>query len=373
MNSRFTELSKGKEQIMARNIAASAAIIAGALAATATIGAGRASAKPLVVDPGESIQAAVDAAKPGDTVVVRPGTYREAVCVTTDGIKLTGNGSVIVPPAQAPQTPCASGPEGQLTGIALFGRVSAQTAEVIDPLSDVTVSGFRVEGFAAFGVGVMGGENVDVVDNTAVDNKKRGIARFRSTGGTLKANRATGSEEAGLFLGDSPDADVSIVGNIAWDNGRFGIFVMDASQGSIVGNTSFGNCGGIFVHSTSADTPAREWKVNDNRVSDNTKACPPDEQGPPSSGLGILLFGAQRSTVLDNVVTGNRPTGPSFVSGGVAVASSVSRSGGSDPVGNLVKRNHLSENRPDLFYDGSGSGNEFADNSCKISIPDGLC
>jgi nitrous oxidase accessory protein NosD len=358
-----------------KRITTSAAIIAAALAATILVGAARASAKALLVGPGESIQTALDAARPGDTVVVLPGTYREAVCVTTDDIKLRGTRSVIVPPAKAPQTPCASGPEGQIIGIAVFGQVDEQTGEVIDPLSDVTVSGFRVEGFAAFGIGMIGGEDVDIVDNTAVDNKKRGISGFLSTGITMKANRVAGSEEAGLFLGNSPRANASIVGNTAWDNGRFGIFVIDSSQGSVVGNRSFGNCGGIFVHSTSVATAAERWTVKDDHVQDNTKACPPDEEGPPISGLGILLHGANQSTVLGNVVTGNRPTGPSFISGGIAVASSASpsRGGGNAPVGNLVEDNRLRDNQPDLFYDGSGSDNVFVHNSCETSIPDGLC
>jgi parallel beta-helix repeat protein len=352
-----------------------AAIIPAALAAVMLVGAAPASAKALVVGPGESIQTALDAARPGDTVVVLPGTYREAVCVTTDDVKLRGTGSVIVPPAQAPQTPCASGPEGQTIGIALFGQVAEQTGEVVDPLSDVTVSGFRIEGFAAFGIGMIGGEDVEIVNNTAVDNKKRGISGSLSTGVTMKANRVTGSKDAGLYLGDSPRANASIVGNTAWDNGRFGIFVIDSSQGSVVGNRSFGNCGGIFVHSTSAATAAERWTVKHDRVQDNTKACSPDQEGPPISGLGILVQGANRSTVLANVVTGNRPTGPSFISGGIAVASSASpsRGGGNDPVGNLVKANRLRDNQPDLFYDGSGSDNVFVHNSCETSIPDRLC
>jgi hypothetical protein len=37
----------------------------------------------------------VDAAQPGDTIVVLPGRYREAVCVMTDGIDLRGDGAVI--------------------------------------------------------------------------------------------------------------------------------------------------------------------------------------------------------------------------------------------------------------------------------------
>lgn len=191
----------------------------------------------------------------------------------------------------------------------------------------------------------------------------------------MKANRVTGSEDAGLFLGDSPRANASIVGNTAWDNGRFGIFVIDSSQGSVVGNRSFVNCGGILLHSTSAATAAEHWTVKDDHVQDNTKACPPDERLRRSPGLGILLHGANQSTVQGNVVIGNRPTGPSFISGGIAIASSASpsRGGSNDPVGNLVAGNRLRDNQPDLFYDRSGSDNVFVHNSCETSIPDGLC
>jgi parallel beta-helix repeat protein len=281
-------------------------------------------------------------------------------------------GSVIPPPAQAPQTRCASGTEGQPTGIALSGQVDEQVGEVLDPLSHVIVSGFRVEGFAAFSIGLIGSENVDIIENTAIDNKMRGIAGIRSTGVTMRANRATGSEEAGLYLGDSPNARASIVGNTVWDSGRFGIFVIDSSRGSVLGNRSIGNCGGIFVHSSSASTSAERWTVEDNQVGDNAEACPPDAAGLPISGLGILFLGASYSTVLDNVVTGNRPTGPSFLSGGIAVAGGA-RQGGNDPAGNLVQANRLRDNQPDLFYDGSGSDNMFVENSCETSIPDGLC
>jgi parallel beta-helix repeat protein len=351
-----------------------AAVIAVALAAVILVEATPASAQAHVVRPGTAIQAVVDAATPGDTVVVLPGTYHEAVCVTTDGINLRGTGAVIVPPAQAPQTSCSSGPEGQITGIALSGKVSGQTGEVVDPLSDVTVSGFRVEGFAAFGIGVVGGKDVDIVNNTVVDNRKRGIVAVRSIDSTIRNNRITGSAEAGLFLGDSPHANAAIAGNTAWDTGRFGILVIDSSQGSVVDNHSFGNCGGIFVHSTSADKPADHWTVKDNRVGDNTKACPPDEEGPPISGLGIILHGASQSTVVGNIVADNRPTGPSFIKGGIVVASSVRQGGGgNNPVGNRVERNRLHDNQPDLFYDGSGSGNVFIHNSCETSVPDGLC
>jgi len=243
-------------------------------AAAIAVDSASASAAAIVVHPGGSIQAAIDAAHPGDTITVLPGTYHEAVCLTTDGIRLHGDGAIIMPPAQAPQTPCSLDPGGQTIGIAIIGALDPDTGEVTDPVSDVTVSGFRVEGFDSFGIGMLGGENVNIIGNTAVDNEEYGIARFQSIGGSLKANRATGSEEAGLYLGDSPNAHASIVANTSWDNGLFGIFVRDSGHGVVVGNDSHGNCVGIMVVATQPDIPVENWIVKGNRVHDNTRSCP---------------------------------------------------------------------------------------------------
>jgi hypothetical protein len=43
-----------------------------------------------------TIQAAVDAARPGDTILVPPGTYRESVLVTTSHLKIVGSRAAIL-------------------------------------------------------------------------------------------------------------------------------------------------------------------------------------------------------------------------------------------------------------------------------------
>src|SRR5215207_894870 len=116
-----------------------AAVFALALALVA--GADSASAESSVVGPGESIQKAINAADPGDTIVVR-GVHHEDVAIRKDGIKLRGeDDAVIKPPAKA-DSPCA--PEA----ICILGDMNYQTGEITGPrVSDVSVSGFTIRDF----------------------------------------------------------------------------------------------------------------------------------------------------------------------------------------------------------------------------------
>ena len=68
---------------------------------------GSAQAADDFVGPGESIQKAVNAADPGDTIVVR-GVHREDVVIRKNGIKLRGDDAVIEVPARAKaDSPCS--------------------------------------------------------------------------------------------------------------------------------------------------------------------------------------------------------------------------------------------------------------------------
>src|SRR5215208_6683870 len=69
--------------------------------------AGFASAKPKgrVVRPGQSIQKAINAADPGDTIAVLGGVHRESVKVKKDGISLRGVDAVLKPPAKPTSYP----------------------------------------------------------------------------------------------------------------------------------------------------------------------------------------------------------------------------------------------------------------------------
>jgi len=62
-------------------------LVAAALAGFLTmLLSGSAAADVIKVSSGESIQAAIDKADPGDTIKVGPGTFKESLLIKTDGI-----------------------------------------------------------------------------------------------------------------------------------------------------------------------------------------------------------------------------------------------------------------------------------------------
>jgi hypothetical protein len=92
------------------------------------------------------------------------------------------------------------------------------------------------------------------------------------------------------------------------------------------------------------------------------------------SGIGIALFSTKDMEVKANHLSGNVPSGPTPVSGGVVVADNPYEDGrGPKPTNNSVIANHFGRNKPDIFWDKSGSGNRFLGNLCDTSVPSTLC
>jgi hypothetical protein len=349
------------------------ALVAAAAALALTVPA--AADHVTVVKPGESIQAAIDAAAPGATIVVKRGTYAENLVITTDGITLKGKGAKLVPPADPVANACSSG-QPAVDGICATGVVDFPPdgpPTVTDPIEDVTVKGFKVQGFAGIGIVFLGAEDWAAKDNRLKDNGAYGVAAFVSTDGKILGNAASGSEEAGVYVGDSPDADVLIAGNRSFDNHLFGFFLRDAADGRVVGNRAEGNCVGAIVLNTGANVAA-DWRFFGNRFEDNDRFCEGDEEEgtPPLSGIGVLIANAADNLLIGNVIKDNEPSGEVPFSGGVVIVDA-GIPGANPPSGNVVKKNVILGNEPDIFWDGSGEGNVIERNLCRTSVPDGLC
>jgi hypothetical protein len=118
--------------------------------------------------------------------------------------------------------------------------------------------------------------------------------------------------------------------------------------------------------------PVGGFEVKGNTVTDNTRSCRAQKFGREFSGTGIALLGAGGMEVTAKHLWGNVPSGPTRISGGVVLATDP-YGGTQKPTDNTVAANHFGANKPDIFYDGSGSGNRFRANHCNTSVPASLC
>ncbi len=351
-----------------RRKAAATLISSGMVAGAFVAQAAPAGAATLTVSPGQSIQAAIDAAPAGSTIVVRPGTYHENVAITKNNVNLVGTPgkTILKPGAGAPTGACAaSGPEGgppESDGICVLGQFDFSTFTLISPIKGVRVTGFTVENFPNEGIFVLGGLNTTVRNNTLVDNGGYGVYANTSTSTAILNNTASGSGEAGVYVGDSPDARANVQGNNVFDNG-FGIFIRSASNGTVTVNNAHDNCLGILF--LGEPDPDKNWVAAGNQVNHNNKLCPGGDETPPISGGGIIVFGGENISLRANTVNGNAPAGPSFVSGGIVLIAGSS--------GTRVTQNIARGNAPADLIDQSGASNFFAGNRCATSIPGGLC
>jgi hypothetical protein len=362
--------------------------IALAAVAASLAAAHPARASDVAVAPGESIQAAVDDAQPGDTISLAAGTFRENVTITTDDLTLRGagagrKGTVLMPGATPTGSICSDPEATSVHGICIVGQVDPKTGDPTGPpVRDVTIEGLTVEGFTGHGIFAFTGEDIAVQHVRARANKGYGIVGFVLSGVRYVDNVAIGNGEPGFYVGDSPDAQAVVIGNTAIQNGiggeGFGFLFRDASHGVVAHNKATRNClGFIFLDSGFNPAPMADWTAEDNVATRNDGACPADPSSPeglPSfSGTGILIAGARGVTLRDNQALNNRPAVDSAFSGGIVVASGKALGGG-DPSDNLITRNLALHNRPaDVVWDGTGTGNRFSRNQCATSKPAEVC
>jgi len=216
-----------------------------------------------------------------------------------------------------------------------------------------------------------------------------GLFPVFSSHGVIEHCSASGHSDTGIYVGQSDH--VTLRGNVAFANVN-GLEIENSSHVLAEDNESYDNVAGILV----VLLPGLDVKtsshirVQSNRVHDNNHpnfAAPGEIEAFVPSGSGILIVGADLTSVTDNVVTGNQFTGIAVGStlllgalaglppeafadiepnpdGARITDNTVTGNGGESPIPFLPA--------VDLLWDGSGVGNCWKKNTFATSVPDPL-
>jgi nitrous oxidase accessory protein len=279
-----------------------------------------------------NLQAAIDAASPGDTLLVAQGVYEKITIQKS--LNLVGNGAVI--------------------------RAGSRDACVNIESNNVGISGFTVrDGF--YGIKLNSVNGCNVTNNTVIYCTQPGIALLFSDGNTVTGNNASfngivGEGWYGIYLSNSNDN--LITNNVAYGNGAYGINLFPScGNNTIRGNLLHGNMYGLYMF-----TDCTGNLIENNDLSRNT-----------NSGLD-LRFNCTGNRILNNTMEDNVVAGLTLMeaSGGNTIRGNDIRGNGryglqiqSSSDANTIINNNISDSQTGIFLDSSGNkiyGNRILDN-----------
>jgi len=208
----------------------------------------------IIVQPGGSIQAAVDAAAPGDNVIIKSGTYTENIKVAKPDLIIkseTGNptDTIIVTGDPALDVFTLESSNITISGLKITDAGIGHAGIYLHQCNTCRIEGNKVLN-NSIGVYVKNAGNNFILNNL-IGKSNKAIAIEQSNFNTVSGNRAS-KNKVGIDLLNANYNNIT--NNIASENRVYGISLLASISNSILENQAFNNIRGIHLGNSDGNT-----------------------------------------------------------------------------------------------------------------------
>ncbi len=332
-----------------------------------------AAAATFTVRAGQSIQAAVDRAQPGDRIEVMPGVYHQSVVVDKPDITLAGLKE--------------NGTRAILDG-------EDQLADAVQTSADhFAIEGFAIRNYIGNGVVSNKSSNVSYRDLNISLTGLYGVYPVECVGVLVERCVVSGIADAGIYVGQSRDIvvrDNEVYASVA------GIEIENSVNALVENNSSHHNTAGILVFAL-PNNPSKEGshcRVANNRMWSNNLpnfGKPGSTVSGISAGVGLVIMAVDHTEVTQNVIEDNGSYAISVLGVGTSTLSPEKKheidiepnpdntfihdntfiGNGTNPSAQF-KKDYPDLPPGDLFWDGTGKGNVWQERLDLVVYPETL-
>jgi PGF-pre-PGF domain-containing protein len=208
-----------------------------------TLGSGIGAAAEIYVQPGDSIQTAVDNAISGDIIILKPGTYTENIEINKDDLLISSESgnpddTIITARSSSNHVITLQADYVKISGLGITGTKESYTGIYLSGCNNCIIENNKILK-NGYGIYLLNSKGNTLSNNKVTNNGEYGILFSSATDNILSGNTASDNKGRGIHIGTSDGNTLS--GNTISSNGIYGLFVCPKSDNNLIYNNYFNN------------------------------------------------------------------------------------------------------------------------------------